>query len=153
MGVGDTVTLRDGDMRALTVTVAGVFDNYVSNYAIVTPETCQSQWGSVPGSKTAFVSVNDTTDDAIHAASAQMLDLANVSAVTVNIDIRDRVATMMSVLDYIVWMVTVCAGALAFIVLYNLTNININEAHPRDRDDQSARLLSERDGVVCVPRE
>ena len=34
---------------------------------------------------------------------------------------------MMSVLDYIVWMVTVCAGALAFIVLYNLTNININE--------------------------
>ena len=127
VGVGDTVTLRDGDMRALTVTVAGVFDNYVSNYAIVTPETCQSQWGSVPGSKTAFVSVNDTTDDAIHAASAQMLDLANVSAVTVNIDIRDRVATMMSVLDYIVWMVTVCAGALAFIVLYNLTNININE--------------------------
>ena len=125
--VTEAVTLRDGDMRALTVTVAGVFDNYVSNYAIVTPETCQSQWGSVPGSKTAFVSVNDTTDDAIHAASAQMLDLANVSAVTVNIDIRDRVATMMSVLDYIVWMVTVCAGALAFIVLYNLTNININE--------------------------
>lgn len=34
---------------------------------------------------------------------------------------------MMSVLDYVVWMVTVCAGALAFIVLYNLTNININE--------------------------
>lgn len=128
-----------------------MFDNYVSNYAIVTPETSKAV-GSVPGSKTAFVSVNDTTDDAIHAASAQMLDLANVSAVTVNIDIRDRVATMMSVLDYIVWMVTVCAGALAFIVLYNLTNININE-RTRDRDDQSARLLSERDGVVCVPRE
>lgn len=125
--VGDTVTLRDSDMRALTVTVSGVFDNYVSNYAIVSPDTCRSQWGSVPESKTAFVTVSDDTDDGIHAASAQMLDLENVSAVTVNIDIRDRVATMMSVLDYIVWMVTVCAGALAFIVLYNLTNININE--------------------------
>ena len=43
------------------------------------------------------------------------------------LDTRQRVGTMMSVLDYIVWMVTVCAGALAFIVLYNLTNININE--------------------------
>ena len=43
------------------------------------------------------------------------------------LDTRQRVGTMMSVLDYVVWMVTVCAGALAFIVLYNLTNININE--------------------------
>ena len=53
--------------------------------------------------------------------------MENVAAVSVNLDTRQRVGTMMSVLDYIVWMVTVCAGALAFIVLYNLTNININE--------------------------
>ena len=125
--VGDTVTLRDSDMNTLTVTVSGIFDNYVSNYAIVSADTCRDQWGSVPPVKTAFIRVTDNSDAGVHAASARILDLENVSAVSVNLDTRQRVGTMMSVLDYIVWMVTVCAGALAFIVLYNLTNININE--------------------------
>ena len=75
----------------------------------------------------SFIRVTDNSDAGVHAASARILDLENVSAVSVNLDTRQRVGTMMSVLDYIVWMVTVCAGALAFIVLYNLTNININE--------------------------
>lgn len=127
VSVGDTVTLRDSDMNTLTVTVSGIFDNYVANYAIVSPETSREQWGSVPPVKTAFIRVADNSDAGIHAASARILDLENVSAVSVNLDTRQRVGTMMSVLDYIVWMVTVCAGALAFIVLYNLTNININE--------------------------
>lgn len=127
VSVGDTVTLRDSDMNTLTVTVSGIFDNYVSNYAIVSADTCRDQWGSVPPVKTAFIRVADNSDAGVHAASARILDLENVSAVSVNLDTRQRVGTMMSVLDYIVWMVTVCAGALAFIVLYNLTNININE--------------------------
>ena len=127
VSVGDTVTLRDSDMNTLTVTVSGIFDNYVSNYAIVSADTCRDQWGSVPPVKTAFIRVTDNSDAGVHAASARILDLENVSAVSVNLDTRQRVGTMMSVLDYIVWMVTVCAGALAFIVLYNLTNININE--------------------------
>ena len=127
VSVGDTVTLRDSDMNTLTVTVSGIFDNYVSNYAIVSADTCRDQWGSVPPVKTAFIRVTDNSDAGVHAASARILDLENVSAVSVNLDTRQRVGTMMSVLDYIVWMVTVGAGALAFIVLYNLTNININE--------------------------
>ena len=114
-------------MNTLTVTVSGIFDNYVSNYAIMSADTCRDQWGSVPPVKTAFIRVTDNSDAGVHAASARILDLENVSAVSVNLDTRQRVGTMMSVLDYIVWMVTVCAGALAFIVLYNLTNININE--------------------------
>ncbi len=48
VSVGDTVTLRDSDMNTLTVTVSGIFDNYVSNYAIVSADTCRDQWGSVP---------------------------------------------------------------------------------------------------------
>ena len=86
-------------------------------------DPCRDQWGSVPPVKTAFIRVTDNSDAGVHAASARILDLENVSAVSVNLDTRQRVGTMMSVLDYIVWMVTVCAGALAF----NLTNININE--------------------------
>ena len=125
--IGDSLILRDSEMNALNVTVSGIFDNYVSNYAIINSETCQNQWGYVPDFKTAFVNVSDKSSEGVHAASAEMLDMDNVSAVSVNLDLRERVANMMSVLDYIVLMVTGCAGALAFIVLYNLTNINITE--------------------------
>ena len=62
VSVGDTVTLRDSDMNTLTVTVSGIFDNYVSNYAIVSPETCREQWGSVPPVKTAFIRVADNSE-------------------------------------------------------------------------------------------
>ncbi len=50
-----------------------------------------------------------------------------VSSVTVNADTLDRFDNMMSSMNYIVLVIIVCAGALAFIVLYNLTNINITE--------------------------
>ena len=56
-----------------------------------------------------------------------LLEDEDVGAVTVNAATRDRVDNMLSRLDYIVLVVVVCAAALAFIVLYNLTNININE--------------------------
>lgn len=70
VSVGDTVTLRDSDMNTLTVTVSGIFDNYVSNYAIVSADTCRDQWGSVPPVKTAFIRVADNSDAGVHAASA-----------------------------------------------------------------------------------
>ena len=56
-----------------------------------------------------------------------LLEDEDVGAVTVNASTRDRVDQMLSRLDYIVLVVVLCAAALAFIVLYNLTNININE--------------------------
>lgn len=48
-------------------------------------------------------------------------------AVSVIADMRERIATMMESMNYIVFLIIVCAGSLAFIVLYNLTNINITE--------------------------
>ena len=50
-----------------------------------------------------------------------------MGSVTVNAETRSRVDNMLSRLDYIVVVVVLCAAALAFIVLYNLTNINITE--------------------------
>ena len=44
-----------------------------------------------------------------------------------NASVRERVDGMLSRLDYIVFVIVLCAAALAFIVLYNLTNINVTE--------------------------
>ena len=56
-----------------------------------------------------------------------LLEDEDVGAVTVNASTRERVDSMLSRLDYIVVVIVLCAAALAFIVLYNLTNINVTE--------------------------
>ena len=73
-----------------------------------------------------------------HAASAALAGAKNVASVSLSSDFRARVATMMESLRYIVVVVVVCAAALAFIVLYNLTNINITE---REREIATIKVL------------
>ena len=123
--VGDTVTLKDPDMRQLTVVVAGIYHNSVYNYAIVEPETLQSQWGAMPGSQMAFVRLEDYCDH--HEAGALAGEQSAVMNVVVTDDIAGQVSSMLGALDAVVLTIIVCAGALAMIVLYNLTNINITE--------------------------
>lgn len=123
--VGDTVTLRSGDNREMTLTVSGLYVNYIYNYAIASAGSCQAQWGSVPEQKTAYLNAPAGSD--LHRISAELSALDGVSRVTVNQDMRDRVNGFMSSMNDIVLLVLLCAAALAFIVLYNLTSINITE--------------------------
>ena len=124
--LGDTVVLRDEDHKELEVKVSGICENYVYNYVYVTPETCRAGWGYLPEIKTALVYVDGSTDDVYHS-SAKILNQQYVAAVSVNNDLREQVDNMMSSLDYIIALIILSAGILAFIVLYNLTNINITE--------------------------
>ena len=123
--VGDTVTLRSGDNREMMLTVSGLYVNYIYNYAIASAGSCQAQWGSVPEQKTAYLNAPAGSD--LHRISAELSALDGVSRVTVNQDMRDRVNGFMSSMNDIVLLVLLCAAALAFIVLYNLTSINITE--------------------------
>ena len=123
--VGDTVTLTDPDMRLLTVEISGIYHNSVYNYAIVEPETMEAQWGNLPGSQMAFVRVEDFCDH--HEVGALAAEQSGVMNVIVTKDIAGQVGSMLSALDAVVLTIVICAGALAMIVLYNLTNINITE--------------------------
>ena len=122
---GDTVTVRDADMRPLTVTITGLYDNYVYNYIIVTPETVQQQWGQEPAKQMACITVQPGRD--AHEAAAELAQKGGVLSVSVNQDIADTVGTMLKALDLVVITIVICAGMLAVTVLYNLTNINITE--------------------------
>ena len=123
--VGDEVVLRDSDLQELRLTVSGVYDNHVYNYAIVSPETIEGQWGEAPEYQMAFVCMKDGAD--VHALSAAVSNLSFVMNVTVSEDLAATVGRMMEALDMVVWVIVFCAGLLAVTVLYNLTNININE--------------------------
>lgn len=122
---GDEVILRDGDLEELRLTVSGVYDNHVYNYAIVTPETIEGQWGREPEYQMAFACMKDGAD--VHALGAAISDLSFVMNVSVSEDVAATVGRMMDALDLVVWVIVFCAGLLAVTVLYNLTNININE--------------------------
>ena len=123
--VGDEVTLRNTDMEVLTLTVCGLYDNHVYNYGIVTPETVEEQWGRTPDKQMAFVRILEGKD--VHGASAAISGMDDVMNVSVSEDLASMVGSMMVALDLVVVVVVICAGLLGAIVLYNLTNININE--------------------------
>ncbi|MCI8524389.1 MAG: FtsX-like permease family protein [Oscillospiraceae bacterium] len=122
---GDLLTIRDGEMHTMTVPVSGIYDNYIFNYVFVTPETAEAQWGFAPEVKSAYIV--DRADADHRAAGAALIGHEDVASATINVDLQARVGAMLSSLDYVVLLVILCAGGLAFIVLYNLTNININE--------------------------
>ena len=122
---GDTVTLRDADAGTMEVTVSALCDNYVFNYVYVSADTCREQLGEEPEYNTLYVLAHEGADP--YEEGAVLLEDEDVSTVTVNASTRERVDSMLSRLDYIVVVIVLCAAALAFIVLYNLTNININE--------------------------
>ncbi len=123
--IGDQVVLRDNDMNSFTVTVSALCENFVYNYIYINKETYVEQLSAEPAYKSAYAMVKEGVD--VHEAAAAVSDLDNVLAVSVTVDMRQRIATMMESMDYIVLLIIACAGSLAFIVLYNLTNINITE--------------------------
>ena len=123
--VGDTLELRDSVLGTMEATISAVADNYVYNYVYLSPETYAQQLGELPEYNTLYVLGREDADP--YEEGAVLLDREGVSNVTINQATRDQVENMLSRLDYVVVVVVICAGALAFIVLYNLTNINITE--------------------------
>ena len=125
MEVGDVIHMRNADLKTLELTVSGIYDNHVYNYAIIHPDTITEQWGEPAAEQMAFVKVKEGQD--AHELSADITGMSGVMNVSVSEDLADMVGSMMEALDLVVWVIVFCAGALAVIVLYNLTNININE--------------------------
>lgn len=123
--LGDRLVMRNADMEELDVTVSGIYDNYVSNYAIIIPETMEAQWNRTPDQQMAMIQIGEDQD--LYQASTVITDLSGVQNVSISQDLAETVGSMMDALDLVVWVIVVCAGLLAVIVLYNLTNININE--------------------------
>lgn len=133
---GDSITLRDNEYKEIELKVSGIFENFVYNYVYINRETYMEHYETEPEYKTLYMNVKDGKD--IHEASAALMDYDRVSAVTVNADTMERFDTMMKSLNYIVLLIIICAGSLAFIVLYNLTNINITE---RIREIATVKVL------------
>ena len=112
-------------MGTLTVTISDICDNYVYNYVYVSPDTYLDQLHEEPEYKNLYLLGHEGADP--YQEGAVLSEDDAVSNVAISEATRSQVDSMLTRMDYIVVVVVVCAGALAFIVLYNLTNINITE--------------------------
>ena len=121
---GDTITLFNEDREELQAVVSGVCENYIYNYVYVNEETYRKATGET-GYQSVYVNLPAEAD--VYGVGASLMKAEHVTAVAVNRDMLLRVSRMMTSMNYIVFVIIACAGALAFIVLYNLNNINITE--------------------------
>lgn len=122
--IGDTIHLFEENGKEVQAVVSGICENYIYNYIYLNAETYQTALGTFLYKN---VYANITKDADIHAVGAAIMKANNITAVSINADMLVRFSSMMSSMNYIVFVVIACAAALAFIVLYNLNNINITE--------------------------
>ncbi len=122
--IGDTIHLFEENGTEVQAVVSGICENYIYNYIYLNAETYQTALGTFLYKN---VYANITKDADIHAIGAAIMKANNITAVSINADMLVRFSSMMSSMNYIVFVVIACAAALAFIVLYNLNNINITE--------------------------
>mgnify|MGYP002542709923 CR=1 FL=1 len=124
---GDVLTLEDGDNRTAQVTVSGITENYVYNYIYITPSLYRSVFGSEPDYNLVAAKVTDDSKTNRDALATALLEVDGVASVSFTTDISRSFDDIVKNIDYIVIVLIVSAGLLAFVVLYNLTNINITE--------------------------
>lgn len=123
---GDSITLVNPNGRLIPVTVLGVSENYALNYVYMTPSLYEQEFREKPVYSSLLLNYRDGTNEEV--LSEELLDLGDgILAVTHTSGISGAFEDMLGSLNSIVWVIIVSAGLLAFVVLYNLANINVNE--------------------------
>ena len=125
VSIGDRIQIMDTDHKQMELTVSGIAENYVDSYAYMTPGSYEK--GFEKKIKYTNSLIHLVNKDTYEEGAAQISGLSFVTVCSANRTFQNRFDNMLKSMDYIVYVVIVCAAALAFIVLYNLTNINITE--------------------------
>ena len=144
--VGDELTIEDEDRGDQTVTVGAICENYMSHYLYLSPEKNEELYGVPAEYNTIIYSVKDGKDDQIEKIGTKLLSMDGVLNVSYTSSIEGRLDDMLRSLNLVIVVLIVSAGMLAFVVLYNLNNINITE---RQRELATLKVLGFYDGEVA----
>lgn len=147
VSVGDMITLKDdktatpvGDVR-----VAGIVENYLNHYIYMTPNVYKALYGETASLNAALIKTEADADASQIAKN--ILSINGVTSVSMSATAEEQVNTMMDNLTVIIAVMIIAAGLLAFIVLYNLNNINITE---RRRELATLKVLGFYDGELAA---
>ena len=144
--VGDELTIEDEDRGDQTVTVGAICENYMSHYLYLSPEKYEELYGVPAEYNTIIYSVKNGKDDQIEKIGTKLLSMDGVLNVSYTSSIEGRLDDMLRSLNLVIVVLIVSAGMLAFVVLYNLNNINITE---RQRELATLKVLGFYDGEVA----
>lgn len=144
--VGDELTIEDEDRGDQTVTVGAICENYMSHYLYLSPEKYEELYGVPAEYNTIIYSAKDGKDDQIEKIGTKLLSMDGVLNVSYTSSIEGRLDDMLRSLNLVIVVLIVSAGMLAFVVLYNLNNINITE---RQKELATLKVLGFYDGEVA----
>ena len=143
---GGSITVESTEGKEVEVPVAEICENYMQNFAYISPGLYEKLFGSVPEANNILFKGTDSSDEAAIEKTGQEL-LKNKAALSVTYigTLAERLNSMLGSLDVVIVVLIISAGMLAFVVLYNLNNININE---RKRELATLKVLGFFDGEV-----
>lgn len=128
--VGDELTILDNQDEPQTVIIGGIAEHYVDHYVYMSPTLYEQTFGEAPDFDARFVQYNsDASGPEADEESfrQQIAEEPAALAIILQSDIFDLIETSLGSLEVVTMVLIISAGALAFIVLYNLTNINVSE--------------------------
>lgn len=124
---GDNVLIHDEDNKQATVKVSGVMEMYINNYIFMTSEYYSQVFGYTPDNNRILGILTSDGEDIQSVIGDRYLTDNNVKSLTFVKANITRFENMIQSLDLVTWVLIISAGMLAFVVLYNLTNVNISE--------------------------
>lgn len=144
--IGDTLTLEDADNQQIEVTISQVTENYLQHFVYLSPEYYESVVGELPESNTQLLNFNESQkwEDEF---GQQLTQLDAVVGVSFTSFISEAFKDTLESLVVVTIVLVVSAALLAFVVLYNLTNINVSE---RIRELSTIKVLGFYDKEVTM---
>jgi len=131
--IGDIVEVRTAEMGTCEFIISDIFDNYIYNFIITSSDTYTDAFGQW-NANTALISVNTNIEQTVQ----NLMDIKEITSVFQLSSTKATVDDALSCLNYIIWLIVLFSGALAFIVIFNLTNINLAE---RNREIATVQVL------------
>lgn len=146
IGIGDKFTMLISD-DPYEVEITGITENYAGNYIYMTPNYYEKITGNNARYNTVYVQINNTNSELENSIATKWMKNDDIITISFISDSIASVDDMLKSLNVIVLVLIICAGALATVVLYNLTNINIAE---RVREIATIKVLGFYNGETAA---
>ena len=138
VSAGDTVTIKEENEKERTVKISQICENYMSHYLYMTPAVYKAAYGKEPEYNSIYYRTEGRTTKEAELVGEAALKLDGALSVSYTTELRQQVDDMLQSLDIVIVVLIISAGMLAFVVLYNLNNINITE---RKRELATLKVL------------
>lgn len=125
---GDEITVKVSEGDNKRVTICGITEQYTGHYLYLSESLYEETFGQAPKYNMVYFNNGISRDDDVQEKfTAHMLENENIPAVIMNASSLASIFDTLKIMDLVVLVLIASAAALAFVVLYNLTNVNITE--------------------------